>query len=75
MILFGYFHSNCIYESAQALVSLHASKAGAWRAMHAARWAHEVDGREFQLLNGEIGKGWKPLRDQSFSVRVVTVMP
>lgn len=36
--LWGFFHTTCIYESAAALVSLHRTKAGAWRAMWRRQW-------------------------------------
>ena len=32
--IYGFFHSECIHESAAALVSLHLSKYRAWKAMH-----------------------------------------
>lgn len=34
----GFFHTTCVHESAAALVSLHTTKANAWRAMHRAQW-------------------------------------
>jgi hypothetical protein len=37
-VLWGFFHTTCIYESAAALISLHLTKATAWRAMHKAQW-------------------------------------
>lgn len=43
--LWGFFHTTCIYESAAALVSLHRTKAGAWRAMHRAQWQAWEDAR------------------------------
>ena len=36
--LYGFFHTTCIYESAAALMSLHKTKAGAWKAMHKHQW-------------------------------------
>lgn len=36
--MWGFFHTTCIHESASALVSLHLTKAGAWRAMRQAQW-------------------------------------
>lgn len=36
--LYGFFHCPCVYESAARLVSLHATKAGAWRAKHRHQW-------------------------------------
>lgn len=36
--LWGFFHTDCVHESAYGLVSLHRSKAAAWRAMHRAQW-------------------------------------
>lgn len=74
--LFGYFRNGCIHESAAALVSLHASKAGAWRAKHAAMFAAAVEEREFVLRTGS---SWlrrcKSLADQSFFIQPVEVLP
>lgn len=75
MIVFGAFHSACYHESAEALVSLHTTKAGAWRAKHALMWAVEVEAREFDLANGCLWRGHKPLKNHSFSVRVIEVLP
>lgn len=36
--LWGFFHTDCIHESAYGLQSLHPTKAEAWRAMHRAQW-------------------------------------
>ncbi|GEM_PF-2255639 len=36
--LWGFFHTDCIFESAAALISLHRSKAGAYRAMNRRQW-------------------------------------
>lgn len=36
--LWGFFHTDCIFESAAALISLHHSKAGAYRAMNRRQW-------------------------------------
>lgn len=35
---FGFFHTDCTFESAAALVSLHRTKAGAYRAMNRRQW-------------------------------------
>lgn len=33
MKIYGFFHSDCVYESAPRLVSMHYTKAGAYKAM------------------------------------------
>lgn len=76
MTLHGYFRNPCIHESAAALVSLHASKAGAWRAKHAAMFAAVVEEREFGLRFA--GRSWlrnKPLRDSVYFIQPVEVLP
>lgn len=65
----------CIYESAEALVSLHASKAGAWRAMHAARFAAEVEMQEDRLRHGKRSLAAFMLSTMSFRMRPVEVLP
>lgn len=76
MTLYGYFRTSCIHESAAALVSLHASKTGAWRAKHAAMFAAMVEEREFGLSFA--GRSWlrkKPLRDEAYFIAPVEVLP
>jgi hypothetical protein len=74
MTLFGYFHNPFIHESAEALVSLHHTKAGAWRAMRAGIFAAAVREREDHL---RYGKGYfdTNLRFEAFRVGPVEVQP
>lgn len=74
--LYGFFRSSCIHESAAALVSLHTTKAGAWRAKHAAMFAACVEEREFARRVGR--RNWfadKPLVDQAYFIQPVEVLP
>ncbi len=45
-MLYAFVYTSCIYESAAATVSLHRTKAGAWRAAYKARYAAWVEARE-----------------------------
>ncbi|ATS92361.1 hypothetical protein DLP05_086 [Stenotrophomonas phage vB_SmaS_DLP_5] len=50
--VFAFVHSSCKYEESPYVVSLHTTKAGAWRAMYEHRYAHEVLNRDYYLLHG-----------------------
>ncbi|TDS74375.1 hypothetical protein [Comamonas sp. JUb58] len=52
LCLWGFFHTDCIFESAAALVSLHHTKVGAYRAMNRHQW----------LEWDEIQRGQRPQR-------------
>jgi len=52
---YGYFHNNCIYESAYVLMSFHRTKAGAYRAMRADLMRRWEDGEKNRL---RIPKKW-----------------
>jgi hypothetical protein len=46
---FAFMYNSCVYESADACVSLHATKTGAWKAMRKFLWDNEVSNRESYL--------------------------
>lgn len=73
--LYGFFHNPCIHESMAGLVSLHASKAGAWRAMRARKWELEVGARDWRLHHGLGGRGDKSFTHEWFGVEAVEVLP
>lgn len=54
--LWGFFHTDCIHESAAALVSLHRTKRGAWKAMHRAQWEIWEDARSGENTNLHLSK-------------------
>lgn len=54
--LYGFFHTDCIHESAAALVSLHHTKGGAWQAMHKAQWDKWEEARSPQDTNLHLSK-------------------
>lgn len=72
--LWGFFHSTCVFESDAALISLHATKAGAWRAMHRAQWLAWEDAREMQLT-GLRERGLKAYVYEASHIRAVEVQP
>ena len=52
MTLYGFFWTDCVYESVQVLVSIHRSKMGALRAMitaQAVRWEYCRSGADSRL--------------------------
>lgn len=83
MILYGFFWSDCLYESGPMLQSLHRSKMGALRAMiaaQAARWEGCRSGADSGLHLDGLGtfKSHDYRRDrvmESFSVRPVSLLP
>lgn len=83
MILYGFFWSDCLYESGPMLQSLHRSKMGALRAMiaaQAARWEGCRSGADSGLHLDGIGTfKARDYRDdramEAFSVRRVNLLP
>ncbi len=77
MTLYGYFYNSCIYESAPGLVSLHQTKAGAWRAMRANKWEAAVLHRENDLRYGNYGHpdAYIPQEWEAHFIRPVEVLP
>lgn len=68
--LFGFFHTTCIYESAATLVSLHHTKAGAWKAMHKHQWDEWEKARSPENTNLHMpGYTGKRLRDPRARMR------
>lgn len=70
----GFFHSTCIYESDAELISLHATKAGAWRAMHRAQWLAWEEVRTLQMA-GRREPGWKAYVHEASRIGLVEVQP
>lgn len=54
--LYGFFYNDCIYESAPALISLHRTKEGAWKAMHKHQWDQWEDARSPKDTNLHLEK-------------------
>lgn len=75
MIVFAFLYNGFIYESAAAVVSLHSTKAGAWRAMRKFMFDMAQDERNFAIQFG--GKSMmrdKELRYKAFSVQEMEVL-
>jgi len=53
--------NDCVYESGYEVISLHASKAGAWRAGHQKAFARAIEDREAsQLIGADLTRGsWR----------------
>ena len=80
-VLWGFFHTTCVFESAAGLVSLHRSKAGAWRAMHRAQWAawealraEQRTPRRWRVGLGSV-RGRKVYEHERSFVRAAEVLP
>ena len=75
--LWGFFHTTCNYESAAALISLHHTKAGAWRAMRQAQWDawEEIRSRQIRGWRQHRERGEKAYVHQRSHVRAVEVLP
>ena len=83
MTLYGFFWTDCIYESGPVLVSVHRSKVGALRAMIAAqhnRWEarRSSDGTGLHLdglgtFKARDYRGYRAM--EAFSVRPVKLLP
>lgn len=75
----GFFHTTSIYESAPALISLHRTKVGAWKAMHKAQWDAWIDYQNHQVRRLEIDgaryrdRGWKVYAHELSLVKPVTL--
>lgn len=73
MTVYGYCYNPCTYESGEITISLHRTKAGAWRALRRDVWEKAVDGRNFDLqYGGEADHyrepGWVTHRVREFTV-------
>ena len=83
MILYGFFWSDCIYESGPVLVSIHRSKMGALRAMittQATRWEYCRSGADSGLHLDGIGtfkaRDYRDYRAmEAFSIRPLKLLP
>lgn len=76
MIVYAYMRNGCIYESAAYPISLHTTKAGAWRAMNRdmfQRWQKEQDN---VILFGRHGtrKGYKIMQHEAYFVEAMHVL-
>ena len=76
MKLWAYYYCGCIFESADALMSLHHTKVGAWKAMRT-RMQHEAHKeRDFAIqFGGKTMMRYKPLQYVRHSIGAVEVLP
>lgn len=85
MKVYGFFHTTCVHESAAALVSLHTTKAGAWRAMWRYQWARWEELRGGKDTNLHTGPAFRrrvavfyvhnPMYGEASHVAAVEVLP
>ncbi|MNS66166.1 hypothetical protein D3C72_993680 [compost metagenome] len=76
--LFGFFHNDCVVESAAALVSLHLTKAGAYRAMNRRQWLAWEELQECQRIWGRRlmgGRGTKAYVGELSYVEAIEAKP
>lgn len=73
MNIWANMHNPMIYESEADVVSLHITKAGAWRAMRRNIFAKCVANREYSLLNGKRYACDSEMSWQWFGVKQITV--
>lgn len=73
MKVFAFEWSDCIYESAYHVVSLHTTKAGAFRAMTTAANARWNECRRSSMQSGSARPRHDPLADEAWRVREITV--
>lgn len=81
MTLFGFFHCSCVYESGHSLVSLHRSKAGAYKAMRRnilAQWEDHFGVSKTHIHMGrghwEYWRHMKPMDSMLWTVKAVEVL-
>lgn len=67
MTLYGFFHNSDTHESAPSLVSLHRTKAGAWRAMWRYQWDRWIEQRYDLSHTHWAGHGMKFQREKYFT--------
>lgn len=68
---------DCVFESAFGVESLHATKAGAWRALRERVWQEATEAREGRITYGRLGmgRGEKWNWAKAWRVRRIEVMP
>ncbi|WP_441280604.1 hypothetical protein [Tardiphaga sp. 862_B3_N1_1] len=76
---YGFFHTDCIFESAAAMVSLHRTKAGAYRAMRLQQWQAWEELQREQRTPRKWGlgreRGHKAYVHEASHIRAVEVQP
>ena len=55
MIVYAALYNSCTYESDADVLSLHTTKAGAWKVVHAHKWASFQEARDLELRFGRYG--------------------
>lgn len=76
MILYEFLYCDCIYESGYVTISLHQSKAGAYKAMREYITKKAIDERDNHLLFG--GRRWSignPFTMERWKVKPINVLP
>lgn len=71
--VYAFEYTDCTFESAFGIESLHASKRGAWQAMRRFLWNRDVEQRDLELRYGK----WrgKAFQFTAHRVRRVEVLP
>ncbi len=75
MRVYAFMHNPCVWESEASTVSLHATLAGAWRALRAHKFAEAQERREAFLMHGmPYDPKWSD-RSQSWFIHTFWVQP
>lgn len=71
------WYNSCIYESAPATISIHLTKAGAWKAMRKMIWDKAVEHREQGLCWA--GRDWNrnldPFSNAAYGIKAMLLNP
>lgn len=75
MIVYAVMYNGCTYESAAATVSLHTTKAGAWKAMRKFMFDMVTNERDFAIeFGGRRMMRRTPMFGQAFGVQAYEVV-
>lgn len=73
--MYAFMYNDCVYESSPAIMSLHATKRGAWKAMHAHHYASEQERRDTFLRYGGKDDSKYDAQTKTWNVREYEVQP
>jgi hypothetical protein len=75
-VVYTVWYNSCVYESAARTISIHQTKAGAWKALRKMLWDKAVDHREQGLTWA--GRDWmrsNPFEDCAYGLSIVPLLP
>lgn len=63
--VYAFEYTGCHYESAMAVMSLHRTKRGAWKAMHRFLYGHWVRAQSNENTDLHFGREWRKHRAEA----------